>query len=226
MSRVTRPCWYPLKKALLPPAMYHSCSIPGAQHITGVNKVILCHEAKDLGSNFSRLDKNSIILPVFFQQISWYFYRPQVMFLLTCVILFTGWGWLRNMHHRSHDQHPGGWVCIQGRGGLHPGGGAQHPGEGGSAFKRGGVGQTSPLHLKWESGRYASYWNASLFITARKHSLRRLCFYTCLSFCPQGGVLSQYALQVVYQHTLQQVWGGGDIPACLAGFQAHTQWGS
>ena len=26
------------------------------------------------------------------------------------------------------------------------------------------------------------------FITVRKRSLRRLCFYTCLSFCPQGGV--------------------------------------
>ena len=25
------------------------------------------------------------------------------------------------------------------------------------------------------------------FITARKRSLRRLCFYTCLSFCPRGG---------------------------------------
>ena len=25
------------------------------------------------------------------------------------------------------------------------------------------------------------------FITARKRSLRRLCFYRCLSFCPQGG---------------------------------------
>ena len=25
-----------------------------------------------------------------------------------------------------------------------------------------------------------------IFITARKRSLRRLCFYTCLSFCPQG----------------------------------------
>ena len=24
-------------------------------------------------------------------------------------------------------------------------------------------------------------------ITARKRSLRRLCFYTCLSFCPRGG---------------------------------------
>ena len=26
-----------------------------------------------------------------------------------------------------------------------------------------------------------------LIFTARKRSLRRLCFYTCLSFCPQGG---------------------------------------
>ena len=25
------------------------------------------------------------------------------------------------------------------------------------------------------------------FITVRKQSLRRLCFYTCLSFCPQAG---------------------------------------
>ena len=54
--------------------------------------------------------------------------------------------------------------------------------------------------------------------TARKRSLRRLCFYTCLSFCPQGeGVVSQ--------HALQQVSRGG-IPACLAGFQAHTQGGA
>ena len=27
-----------------------------------------------------------------------------------------------------------------------------------------------------------------ILVTARKRSLRRLCFYTCLSFCPQGGV--------------------------------------
>ena len=27
-----------------------------------------------------------------------------------------------------------------------------------------------------------------LFFTARKQSLQRLCFYRCLSFCPQGGV--------------------------------------
>ena len=28
--------------------------------------------------------------------------------------------------------------------------------------------------------------NTARVITARKRSLRRLCFYTCLSFCPQG----------------------------------------
>ena len=39
-------------------------------------------------------------------------------------------------------------------------------------------------------------------ITARKHSLRRLCFYMCLS-----------------------VHRGGGIPTCLAGLQAHTQGG-
>ena len=36
--------------------------------------------------------------------------------------------------------------------------------------------------------------------------------------------VSQYALQVVSQHALQQVSGGG-IPACLAGFQANTRGG-
>ena len=40
----------------------------------------------------------------------------------------------------------------------------------------------------------------TLLITARKRSLRRLCFYICLSV--HGG--------------------GGGIPVCLAGFQAHT----
>ena len=37
-----------------------------------------------------------------------------------------------------------------------------------------------------------------------------------------GGVVSQHALQAVSQHALQQVSRGG-IPACLAGFQVHTQ---
>ena len=37
------------------------------------------------------------------------------------------------------------------------------------------------------------------YFTARKRSLRRLCFYTCLSFCPQGG-----------------------LPHCMLGY--HTPW--
>ena len=51
-----------------------------------------------------------------------------------------------------------------------------------------------------------------LLVTARKRSLRRLCFYTCLSVRPQGvwgWVVSQHALQVSRRC----------IPACLAGFQ-------
>ena len=76
------------------------------------------------------------------------------------------------------------------------------------------------------------------FVTARKRSLRRLCFYICLPFCPcgRGGMVSQNTLQVVSQHALQVSGGwypsmpcrsqGGGIPACLAGLQAHTQGGS
>ena len=32
-------------------------------------------------------------------------------------------------------------------------------------------------------------WQVLKFFTARKRSLRRLCFCTCLSFCPRGGCL-------------------------------------
>ena len=40
-------------------------------------------------------------------------------------------------------------------------------------------------------------------------------------------MVSQHALQVVSQHALQQVWGGGGILACrLAGLETHTQGGS
>ena len=56
------------------------------------------------------------------------------------------------------------------------------------------------------------------FITARKRSLRRLCFYTCLSFC-SWGVVSQHALQVSRPTPRGEVEGSG-----LGGFQAHT-WG-
>ena len=34
----------------------------------------------------------------------------------------------------------------------------------------------------------------SIIFTARKQSLRSLCFYTCLSFCSQGGGASQHAV--------------------------------
>ena len=50
----------------------------------------------------------------------------------------------------------------------------------------------------------------SIIFTARKRTLRRLCFYTCLSVILfKGGVLSQHALQVISQHALQQVSRGG-----------------
>ena len=72
---------------------------------------------------------------------------------------------------------------------------------------------------------------AAIF-TARKCSLRRLCFYTCLSVHGGGGVVSQ--------HALQQIWGGwylsmpcrfpGPHPrgggvegSGRGGLQAHTQ---
>ena len=44
--------------------------------------------------------------------------------------------------------------------------------------------------------------------------------------CQWGRGVSQHALQVVSQHALQQVSRGCGIPACLAGFQAHSQGGS
>ena len=61
-----------------------------------------------------------------------------------------------------------------------------------------------------ETTRRSAWYDHFLIITACK--LRRLCFYTCLSV--HGGVVSQHALQVSV--------GRGCIPACLAGFQAHT----
>ena len=49
------------------------------------------------------------------------------------------------------------------------------------------------------------FWNSSEelcqhIITARKRSLRRLCFYTCLSFCPQGCLVR------------------GGLPQCMLGY--------
>ena len=65
-----------------------------------------------------------------------------------------------------------------------------------------------------------------VIITARKRSLRRLCFYTCLSFCPQGGL-----------HSGGHAWwgvcvaggmhGGGGV--CMVGGmcgRGHVSWGA
>ena len=62
------------------------------------------------------------------------------------------------------------------------------------------------------------YNRTVVLVTARKRSLRRLCFYTCLSHSVHKGMVSQ--------HALQQVSGGGGIPACIAGFQAQNGGGS
>ena len=61
------------------------------------------------------------------------------------------------------------------------------------------------------SGWYASYIECFL-VTFHKRSLRRLCFYTCLSV--HRGLASQPALQVVSQHALQ-VFGGRGARAPL-----------
>ena len=50
------------------------------------------------------------------------------------------------------------------------------------------IGKNRVVHITSMSGLQVSgYQPAVLIITVRKRSLRRLCFYTCLSFCPQGG---------------------------------------
>ena len=55
---------------------------------------------------------------------------------------------------------------------------------------------------RWENqsmrGSFTEYYrvmvNLISIFTVRKRSLRRLCFYTCLSFCSQGGSLPQCIL--------------------------------
>ena len=74
-----------------------------------------------------------------------------------------------------------------------------------------------------EEGLSPSQTCSNLLPSATK--LRRLCLYTCLSFCSQGGVVPQHALQVVSEHALQQggvlsqhalqqggAWSGGLFP--------------
>ena len=51
--------------------------------------------------------------------------------------------------------------------------------------------------------------NFETFITARKRSLRRLCFYRCLSFCPQGGcMVAQGGCMVARGGMHGCSWGG------------------
>ena len=76
------------------------------------------------------------------------------------------------------------------------------------------------------SWRYTSYWNAFLLLPANEVWGKVIFLNLSVILFRGGGVLSQYALQVVSQHALQQVSRGSGIPACLAGFQAHTQGGS
>ena len=87
-----------------------------------------------------------------------------------------------------------GVVCIQGKVGLPP--------AGGSASGRGG----GDLLEK----RSVRILLECFLVTVRKRSLRRLCFYTCLSFSPQlggclpGGVQAQARGMCVCQHALRQ----------------------
>ena len=62
-----------------------------------------------------------------------------------------------------------------------------------------------------------------LLITARKRSLRRLCFYRCLSFCPQGGHAG--LLQGGWGHAWLLLGGcvvalGGGMHGCSGGGHA------
>ena len=58
-------------------------------------------------------------------------------------------------------------------------------------------------------------------ITACKRSLRRLCFYTCLSVILfRGG--GDPRMHCMWYPRMPCRSPGGGIPACLAGLQAHT----
>ena len=63
-------------------------------------------------------------------------------------------------------------------------------------------------------------YKTHFIFTTRKRSLRRLCFYTCLSV--HRGVVSQHALQVSRPTPRGEVEGSG----LGEGLQAHTQGGS
>ena len=56
------------------------------------------------------------------------------------------------------------------------------------------------------SGQYASYLNAFIFTICNKAAAKVM--FLQVSVCPQRGLVSQHALQVVSQHALQQVSRG------------------
>ena len=62
--------------------------------------------------------------------------------------------------------------------------------------------------------------------TARNKDGARLCFYTCLWFCSQGGGWYPSMHCRWYPNMPCSRSPGSGIPAFLAGFQAHTQGGS
>ena len=66
------------------------------------------------------------------------------------------------------------------------------------------------------------------FITARKRSLRRLCFYRCLSFCPQGGACvvargGGWACKVAHGGACMGAGGGGHAWLLLGGVHGCSQ---
>ena len=136
--------------------------------------------------------------------------------------------------------HPGegrsasrGWgSASRGRGGLHSrvGGGLGRPPRSTWSGKAGGTHPTGMPHCSLPPAN----------VVCEGYVFTRVCHSVHKG---GGGVLSQYALQVVYQHTLQQVSGGGWYPSMpcrfpgphpvgklrgiwVGGLQAHTQGGS
>ena len=63
------------------------------------------------------------------------------------------------------------------------------------------------------------------FITARKRSLRRLCFYRCLSFCPRGGMRGCSGVGGVHGCSGGHVWllRGGDVWLLWGGMHGSSR---
>ena len=76
----------------------------------------------------------------------------------------------------------------------------------------------SYLCLYYEKGTF-------LVFTARKRSLRRLCFYRCMSVHKGVCYPSMHCIWYPSMPCSRSPWGC-TIPACIAGFHAHTQGGS